>query len=382
MKKLIIAVLVVVFFSNDVSSQTKMQASIGIGSTNKRVKIYIKPSAPVNGVISTLQFNIAISSAIAPVPTLSIVGVPPIGSGWVLVPSFVEGAYRNYPILTASTPSINIGAVETEVMELEFNGGPSGTNSVALVTLAEGGATGNAIFLCTGAASSDDVSPGLYYTRAGTTVVNNPSYTAGQLPSTATIGGVILPVNWLGFDAIKKGSDAVLSWKVANEEFNKNYEVQRSINGSDFVSIATINKTAAGNGIHNYEYTDQNIDNLGSEVVYYRLKQVDESFRSSLSEIRSLKINIGAKGIQMYPNPVKNGFYLNVPFTNTDQAKVGLTIMSGTGQVVQTREISSQQATNYYYDIKNSHLAPGDYYLKIVRNGQVLDIKKFLISKE
>jgi hypothetical protein len=98
-----------------------MQASIGAGSAPSRVIIYMKPTAAVNGNISTLQFDVAIPDYIFPVPTMSIVGLPNIGNGWIITPGYAEGNYRHYEILTASTFNINIAAkTETPVMELEF----------------------------------------------------------------------------------------------------------------------------------------------------------------------------------------------------------------------------------------------------------------------
>jgi Secretion system C-terminal sorting domain len=379
MKKILLAATFYFVSTYSIFGQT-MQASIGAGSTTKRVRIYIRPTALTNGTLSTLQFDIAIPASVTPVPTLSIIGVPTIGSGWQIDPSYVEDGFRHYQIVTGVSPSVNIAAnTETEVMQLEFNGGPSGANNVSLYTLPAGGASGNALFLCTGAATS--VEGQLYYVRSGTTVLNNNSYT-GALPSNATVGGIILPVNWLGFNASKNGRDGVLDWQVANDDFSKHYELQRSTNGVDFIAIATIDKATNSGSMGRYNYKDLNIDNLGAEVVYYRLKQVDNDSKFSYSEVRSLKININGRGIQMYPNPVKSGFYVNIPFTNSDQSKVGLTILNNNGQVVQSKEINSQQATNYYYNINGSNFPAGDYYLKIVRNGQVLDIKKFLISKE
>src|SRR5204862_160759 len=106
-------------------------------------------------------------------------------------------------------------------------------------------------FLCTGAASS--VEGQLYYTRTGTSVINNLSYTGG-LPSSATVGGILLPVKWLSFDVIKQGNNALLNWTVANENANHHYEVLRSADGVNYTMITTMNRSTGGNT--NYNYTD------------------------------------------------------------------------------------------------------------------------------
>ena len=200
--------------------------------------------------------------------------------------------------------------------------------------------------------------------------------------SLLTCAQLILPVKIIEFNARRDGNDGILEWSAIGEEFNSDYyELERSVDGSSFEAIAHIDCRKL-TGVQKYQYTDQNISNLNSKYVYYRVKQFDLDDKFTVSGIRQLKMDISDKGIAMYPNPVKSGFYLNVPFTNPNQGKVVLTIMNGVGQPVSTKEITSQQATNYYYDLRNARLAAGDYYLKIVHDGQVLDIKKFLISKE
>jgi Secretion system C-terminal sorting domain len=379
MKKILIAVFGLLFTSS-IFSQT-MQASIGPGTSSTRIKIYVRPITAVNGNISTFQFDVAIASGIAPVPTLSIIGVPAFGTGWVISPSYLEDGFRHYEIISAAAGTLVLNAgMELEVMELEFAGGPVASNNVALYTLPGGGVnTGNALFLCTGAANS--VEGQLYYNRGGVTVVNNLSYT-GALPSSATISGVTLPINWLVFNAIKQNNDALINWTVSDEGTNDHYELQRSLNGSVFSPVATIAKNAAGSGVHDYAYTDRGITTLGSPVIYYRLKQVDMDGKSSYSEIRKINISLRSDLITVYPNPVKDGFYVVIPgLQQNSQKNIKLVLTSSSGQLVQTKDISSLQAANYYFDVRGLSLAGGNYFLQIIREGVVLDKKQLFISK-
>ena len=193
---------------------------------------------------------------------------------------------------------------------------------------------------------------------------------------------LILPVKIIEFNARRDGGNGIVNWSAVGEEFNSDYyELERSIDGHGFQSVTRIDCRKL-TGLQKYEYVDQNITSLNSKYVYYRLKQYDFDDKFAVSGIRQLKMDISDKGVQMYPNPVKSGFYLNIPFTNPNQAKVSLTIMNGYGQAVHAKEITTQQATNYYYDLRSVQLAAGDYYLKIVQDGRVVDIKKFLFSKE
>lgn len=365
-------------------SQT-MQASLGVGDSPSRIKIYIKPIGNVNGTISTIQFDVAISQSITPVPTLSVVGTPALGLTWQVSSSYLDSGYRHYDLTTAGSPSLVLSnGVELEMMQLQLSGGPATPNNVLLYTLPEGGATtGNGLFYCSGAANSDPA-VGLYYVRGGVTVVNkSTSYSPGGESSYASISGIILlPIKWLSFNAVKQNSDALINWTVSDEETNHHYELQRSLNGIDFSTIATINKNGVGSGVHDYAYTDLNIISLGSTFIYYRLKQIDIDGRSSYSDIRKINIRLRNDLITVYPNPVTEGFYVVIPGlqANTER-NIKLVLTANSGQVVQTREISSVQASNYYFDVKELILAAGVYSLQIIHNGVLLERKQLLISK-
>jgi hypothetical protein len=193
---------------------------------------------------------------------------------------------------------------------------------------------------------------------------------------------LILPVKILEFNAAREGNVGVISWTATGEELNSNYyEIERSIDGSIFQPIAQIDCRRIA-GVQKYEFSDQNITSLNSKYVYYRVRQYDFDNKFSVTGIRQLKMDISDKGVQMYPNPVKSGFYLNIPFRNPNQSKISLSIMNGTGQAIHQKEITTLQASNYYYDLNGTMLLPGNYYLKIVHEGQVVDIKKFLVRKE
>lgn len=354
-----------------------MQASIGAGSAPNRVKIYIKPTAAVSGFINTFEFDVAISSAITPVPTLSIVGSPAFGINWYKDPSFVEGGFRHYHFINLTNPSISIGAgVETQVMELQFSGSLLTANNVSLMTLPGGGANAIAWFYFSGPIAS--VSGQLYYARTGTTVINNLSY-LGTQPSSATMGGVILPVKLLSLNLVKQGSDGYLTWSVKNDDADHHYELQRSLNGTTFTTITTINRSTTGST--EYNYADRGINNLGTSILYYRIKQVDINGKINYSDIKFLNVEKSESQVNIFPNPVKEGFYVNIQFAAFLSGTVKLNLVGANGQLIRSKELSSLQATNYYFGISDLALPAGNYYLQIMSQGKLLETKKIFVIK-
>jgi hypothetical protein len=374
-------------FLNVASAQT-MQASIGVGVTPNSVKLYIKPiSGTATGLISTMNFDVAIPDVTpGPTPALSITNNPfPAAAFQINVP-YTESGYIHYNIANLNAFTITGVNAETEMLEVAF-GGNTNIATVSLVTLPDQGVNGSALFLCSGGGTISNGS-NLYYTRAGTTVTNLFSYTPepnfgnppGTSISTAVLStGIMLPVNWLSFDAVKQGNDGLLNWTVTGEDAAQYYELQRSTNNSSFSSVTTINKPANSRGV--YKYTDAGITNLGAAILYYRIKQVDINGKISYSDTRLLRLDIKGGATNIYPNPVKAGFYVSIPFANPDSRKVKLSLSNAVGQLISTKEITMLQATNYYFDISNKTLAAGNYNLQIILEDKVMETKQLYINQ-
>ena len=364
-----------------------VQASLGPGSTPNRVKIYLKAAATQTPAgISTLQFNLSIPASTSPVPTMSIVSHA-FGSATWTVATATESGYYHYSIFTSASPvNINTTAnVEVEAMEVEFCCGPNGTSTVSLTTLPDGGngaTDGKALFLATGTLQSNGSN--LYFARSGVTVNNQFSYDAvngspGTSVSTASLSGVVLPIKWLNFNAARQANDASVSWTVDNDQDNEKYIIERSFDGSNFAPLTEVGKRT-GTGIKQYNYIDRNITNLGTKVVYYRIKSLETNSRYTYTEIKSIRLDVKGE-TSLYPNPAKDGFTLSIPFLSPDQRKVQLHLVNGLGQIVDRKDITRQAATSYYYNVQSSLIVSGEYLLKIYEDGELAETKRVLIKK-
>lgn len=380
MKRIIILFAAICAIIINAAAQT-VQCSIGEGATASRVKIYMKPiSGTVTGQLSTVNLNVSIPETTpGPTPTLTISNNPYPTATFQINTAYVEGGYIHYNIANLNPFTVTGITAETELVEVEFAGLPAGT-VVSSVTLPDGGGLGFALFYVTGAAATNGSN--LYYTRAGTTVTNAFSYTPdpnfGNPPGTTNSLAVIsslLPVNWLSFNVTKQGSDAVLNWLVENENNTQYYYLQRSTNGTDFTTVGTVNKANAGN----YTFTDTKIDILGAKLLYYRIKQTDYNGLVKYSDIRLLRLDLQGLDIAVFPNPVKEGFYVTVP--GLTAGKIRLNLTANDGKTVAVREINSLQANNYYFDVKRHTLAAGQYNLQILQDGKILSNKKLYINQ-
>lgn len=99
-----------------------------------------------------------------------------------------------------------------------------------------------------------------------------------------------LPVTFNQFTVNKTGSDVVIAWTTSNEINNNNFEVQRSVDGSNWSSIAVVMGAGNSTNVQQYKYTDKNVQ---AATVYYRIRQVDIDGNFSFSAIKSIT-NISA----------------------------------------------------------------------------------------
>jgi Concanavalin A-like lectin/glucanases superfamily len=126
--------------------------------------------------------------------------------------------------------------------------------------------------------------------------VNNNNATLANFALTGSTSNFVssivipLPVNFSAFTATKSGTQALLQWQTAQEENSHDFNIQRSTDGVNYVSIGDV--PAAGNSSTptNYTFTDVAPAN---GMNYYRLKETDLNSYSMYSPIRTLVFSSG-----------------------------------------------------------------------------------------
>ncbi len=174
---------------------------------------------------------------------------------------------------------------------------------------------------------------------------------------------VALPLKLLSFTGTRKDGINNLVWKTANESNLTNYEVQRSTNGQEFITIAT---QKANNGIaQSYTYDDK-IEFAGK--LYYRIKINENDSKVSYSKIVTLTDNNQSSIINVYPNPARN--IITIKMTDDSLQNTEVVVLNAQGRVVLKQKI---QSTNQSINV--SHLLQGLYFVKFA-NGEVQKLIK------
>ncbi|MEP6676770.1 MAG: T9SS type A sorting domain-containing protein [Ferruginibacter sp.] len=163
-----------------------------------------------------------------------------------------------------------------------------------------------------------------------------------------------IPVKLSSFNVRKENiMTAVINWTTAQEINSRNFEVQRSADGIQWTTIATI--AAAGNSNTEKSYTFYDAGNK-SGIIYYRLKQNDLDGRAAFSETRKLNFD-KSMTVQLYPNPVHD--VLNVYVAGSEKFSISITDIAG-------RRISSYEVKGSSYQLHTGNLEAGVYQVKII----------------
>ncbi len=170
-----------------------------------------------------------------------------------------------------------------------------------------------------------------------------------------------LPVELLSFDGTMINGVTHLNWQTASEINCKLFEVQRSKDGSDWNTFASVD--GAGNSTTLNEYTMRD-ESPFADLTYYRLKQIDFNGDYEYSDVIVVK-STSSDGILAYPNPVKDVLELQgLPYD------CSVRVVDATGKLI----YSGTQST-----IPTDNWSRGVYQLKIVdQTGGLIKVIKLV----
>ena len=181
---------------------------------------------------------------------------------------------------------------------------------------------------------------------------------------TMTLGP--LTVTLLDFHVFKQNKNAILQWKTATEMNNRGFEIQRSIDGINFMKIGWMNGAGNSNSQQNYFFIDS------SPVAgknFYRLKQIDFNGELEFSQVRIVDFS-ETRMFTIYPNPAKSN--LTIATMNNNIAQIR--IVDALGRIV----YSIQNIRSNLISVPLSHLSSGCYIAEVTSTDERKFIQKFI----
>ena len=170
-----------------------------------------------------------------------------------------------------------------------------------------------------------------------------------------------LPLSLISFSGSLVHDKPQIQWTTAENETGDHFELEKSFDGRNFTTTATI-RTTAKEGLESYVYNEPNTI-YGN--VYYRLKMVNRNSTIKYSKIVLLKIKDEGqtKNLTILENPVGN----NVSFTyaGTENEDDVVNIYSLSGAKVFTTKIAIRKGPNTVSLNIDPRMSTGIYMMEL-----------------
>jgi hypothetical protein len=190
------------------------------------------------------------------------------------------------------------------------------------------------------------------------TIGQNTEYILGRI-------GTPLPVELVRFEAICNQDKVDITWSTQTEINNDYFVIEKSNDAIQFFELTTTQGAGNSNDINNYIVVD---NNTTTNVVYYRLKQVDFNGETTYHYPVSIHCQNNSNSY-IYPNPNKG--IVNIVLGNLKNAKVK--VFNITGQLVH-QQININNPT-YQFEIVGTK---GIYFVELTSEGKT---KRFKVIK-
>lgn len=238
--------------------------------------------------------------------------------------------------LTAKTPSVAPTAIIPSPMATTCPG-----NSVLLTQ--SGGVLGtNAVYrwyrnscgdTLIGTGGSISVIPSVtttYYVRAE----GDCNTTSCAQITITVIPCVILPIEYLQFNAVQQNNLVDLNWRITTSEQLSYFDVERSADGANFSAIGRVEAgNAPLNSAVGFNFKDMSAGQESNNVLYYRINAVSKDGGRKYSSILVVRLSGSiSQKIKVSPNPASTSVSLS--FYSALRGNVDVQLMDMTGKVV------------------------------------------------
>jgi hypothetical protein len=217
------------------------------------------------------------------------------------------------------------------------------------------------------AAQSNGIFVGGWYTKTTEFSLTGGSSGVYIQPNSSLIL-TSLPVKMISFSAVLNNPDiADLKWTTTSEVNVSYFVIEKSYEGKNFSDAGLV--FAYGNTSEkvNYSFAD-NINSTQQNVIYYRLRSVDNDGKSQFSEVRIIRTGKQDEMLKMvtYPNPVSNELRITIP-ANWQNKQVVYELFGANGNMTKKSVTGNSSQTEI---LNVSSLAPGFYFVQATCNGE------------
>ena len=193
---------------------------------------------------------------------------------------------------------------------------------------------------------------------AGASVIMN-THTTIVFARKNNLGAGTLTVNFGDFWLRKIDQTTVgLNWETLAEDNSNYFEVERAMDGVNFIKIATVPAKRYSNTKQLYTFDNKNVP---AGTLYYRIKYTSKTGKITYTDVKFVQIGAGSFAFgSVYPNPFKDDIRIVVNLLTADRVSFQLTDVNGRSILTQQQWLSAGVNNTV---VKLSNLASGTYFL-------------------
>jgi len=153
------------------------------------------------------------------------------------------------------------------------------------------------------------------------------------------------------------GSAIVLNWKIAKDNNQLWYDIEKSTNGVEYINLSRI----YSNGSSSYSYKDS--ASITGKI-YYRVRYYNNEAQYGITNVVLMELINKESKISIYPNPI-SGKTFNIQLNKLEVGNYQLSIINNEGKVMSTQIINNPGGISTIPISINISLANGFYRLKL-----------------
>ncbi len=216
----------------------------------------------------------------------------------------------------------------------------------------------------------------------GTVSTVNPISFSTDIVTLGEQAPTALPVELINFTVkLDVNARAILNWQTASEIDNDYFEIQKSVDGTDYLAIGQIDGNGNSADLISYQFIDRS-PYIG--LSYYRLKQVDFDGAFEFSPVISVKndgnyANNQSLKAMVVPNPSSQSeltFVLKSQYAGTP---IQYRIVDIQGNVAGSQVVATESNEETVSVKIDRELSPGLYFIFITQGNQTIS-KKVIIK--
>jgi len=200
------------------------------------------------------------------------------------------------------------------------------------------------------------------------------NYVLSETEITTLAQAQALPVNLASYRAKAEPDRVQLKWITFSEQNNDRFEVERSLNNSDFKFLLSVKGSGTTNDKNFYTAYDNSPLN-GTN--YYRLVQYDRDGAAKVLGVEAVSFTLSSSpSVLVYPNPASRQLNIRLPFSQSESIIARLIGLDG--REVFKNSIPSSGSDLFTIDLEKKP-ANGIYILEI-SGGEFRSTSKIIIE--